>query len=175
MNFEDEDVMLNQFVISHMDTKWIIESERKRHSKESRGPTEGWVSSKFDLGMPWQELQQTMVPDVNLTFGACCNNLKKLWRKFLIAGARGEPRGDIAYSINSLKAAMGLELSDFSSEGVNNDEFEESGQEGLISEEEFAARRDEEIEAAGGAIGTTDEDRQLQREEKTGEDDWWFS
>jgi hypothetical protein len=164
--------------------KWLMNYERLRHSKE---PNESWISSKYDIeGMPWQELQQLYLPELKMCWGPACSALKKSWREYKIAGRNGEPRGDIAWRINRIQSAMGIEKSQFPElEGMNDEESEEE-----LTDEEIQLRREEKEESSGEwnlNFGTSEkrselyteewseEDKQLHSEEKAEEDDWWFT
>jgi hypothetical protein len=112
--------------------KWLVNYERQRHSKE---PNEFWISSKYDIqGLHWQELQQIYLPELKMCWGPACNSLRKLWKSYKIAGQNGEPRGDIAWRINKIQSAMGIEKSEFP-------ELEGIGRE--LTDEEIQLRREE--------------------------------
>src|SRR5215469_15390000 len=147
--------------------------ERSRHSKQRN---ESWVSSKYDT-----QLQQTYVPSLHMR-GQCCSALKRSWKAYEIAGRNGEPRGDIAWRIRNIQTQMGIEKSDFPElEGMETDDEE-------TSEEETELRREEKEESGGDSnlnFGTNEEgseyteqwseqDKQLLREKREAEDDWWF-
>jgi hypothetical protein len=163
---------------------WLTNYERLRHSKQ---PNESWISSKYDIqGMHWQELQQLYLPELNMRWGPAVSALKKLWKSYKIAGRTGEPRSDLAWKINQIQKAMGIEKSEFPElEGMETDDEEST-------DEEIELRREEREESGGDwslNFGTsketseyTDEwseqDKQLRREEREAEqenDDWWFS
>jgi hypothetical protein len=172
------------YILSHMFSismnemqRWLRNYERLRHSKQ---PNESWVSSKYPIeGMHWTELQQLYLPELKMCWGPACNSLKKLWKSYKIAGRNGEPRGDIAWRINRIKSAMGLEKSNFPElEGMDDEDQE-------LTDEEIQLKR-EEKEENGGDFGTSEEesefteewseeDKQLLKEEREAEDDWWFS
>jgi hypothetical protein len=167
--------------------KWIEDYEKRRHSKQ---PNESWVSSKYPIeGMHWTELQQLYLPELKMCWGPACNSLKKLWKSYKIAGRNGEPRGDIAWRINRIQSATGIEKSQFPElEGMNDEESEEE-----LTDEEIQLRREEKEESGGEwnlNFGTSEkrselyteewseEDKQLRREEREAEeenDDWWFT
>lgn len=95
--------------------RWLenYEYKRTRHSK-SKEPNPNWVSSKYPIeSMHWKEAQQIYLPEVRMNFGQAISAVKRSFQAYRIAGARGEPRGDIAYRINRLQSAMGLEKSQF--------------------------------------------------------------
>jgi len=82
-----------------------------------RKPSEGWVSTKYDLqSMSKDEI----IPELfhrdgvtPLTLGDAANFLKKSWKAYRIAGAKGEPRTDIALKILDIQEKLGIEQSDF--------------------------------------------------------------
>ena len=75
---------------------------------------EGWTSTIYDIqGMHWQELQQLYLPELNMRWGPAVSALKKLWKSYKIAGRTGEPRSDLAWKINQIQKAMGIEKSEF--------------------------------------------------------------
>src|SRR5215469_3414094 len=119
--------------------KWLMNYERMRH--KSNTPDESWISSKYDIqGMPWQELQQIYLPELRMCWGPACNSLKKLWKSYKIAGRTGEPRSDIAWKINTIQKAMGIQKSEFRElEGMEMDEE--------LTEEEIQLKRKEREEA----------------------------
>lgn len=101
-----------------------------------------------------------------------------MWKRYKIAGRTGEPRSDLAWKINQIQKAMGIEKSEFPElEGMES------------TDEEIELRREEREESGGDwnlNFGTTEEgseyteqwseqDKQLRREEREAEDDWWFS
>src|SRR5215831_5361049 len=130
---------------------WIRDYERSRHSKR---PNESWISSRYDIqDMHWQELQQLYLPELNMRWGPAVSALKKLWKSYKIAGRTGEPRSDLAWKINRVQVAMGLEKSEFPElEGMDYDDFKEDQDQGQSAEE-----------------------IQLRREESEADDDWWIS
>jgi hypothetical protein len=158
--------------------KWLVNYERLRHSKR---PNESWISSRYDIqGMHWQELQQLYLPELNMRWGPAVSALKKLWKSYKIAGRTGEPRSDIAWKINQIQKAMGIEKSEFPElQGMETDDEE-------LTHEEIQLKR-EEIEAE--AEGDTSEvepypeewselDEQLRREEIEDEqenENWWLA
>jgi len=76
--------------------------------------------------MHWQELQQLYLPELNTRWGPAVSALKKLWKSYKFAGRTGEPRSDLAWKINRVQFAMGLEKSQFPElEGMDYDDFEE--------------------------------------------------
>ena len=119
--------------------KWLMNYERMR--LKSSTPNESWISSKYDIqGMPWQELQQIYLPELRMCWGPACNSLKKLWKSYKIAGRNGEPRRDIAWKINAIQKAMGIQKSEFPElEGMEMDEE--------LTEEEIQLKRED---TAGG-------------------------
>ena len=146
----------------------------ERMRLKSNTPNESWISSKYDIqGMPWQELQQIYLPELRMCWGPACNSLKKLWKAYKIAGGNGEPRGHFAWKIRNIESAMGIKKSDFPElEGINDEE---------LTDEEIQLRRD--VGDWGFEKGVeesyteewSEEDKQLRREEREAEDDWWFS
>jgi hypothetical protein len=180
------------YILSHMFSismnemqRWLRNYERLRHSKQPNG---SWVSSKYPIeGMHWRELQQIYLPELKMCWGPACNSLKKLWKSYKIAGRNGEPRGDFAWKIRNIQSAMGIEKSEFPElEGMDDEESEEE-----LTDEEVQAKREEEKESGGGEwninFGTSEErselyteewseeDKQLLKEERESEDDWWFN
>ena len=125
-----------------------------------------------------------------MCFGPACNSLKKLWKSYKIAGRTGEPRSDIAWKINQIQKAMGIEVSQFpelESMGIYENEYQgQSFEQERLTPEEIQLRREEELErrewvnqqtnAIGGSEFSEDGeeynpeetalDRQLKREER---------
>ena len=112
--------------------------------------------------------------------GGCISALKKLWKSYKIAGRNGEPRGDIAWNIRNLQGSLGIERSHFPElEGMDDDEDQE------LTDEELQLKREEQESGAAWEWestlnpGTSEEwselDKQLLKEEREDEDDWWFS
>lgn len=153
-----------------------------RHSKHSTQLKESWQSNKYDFSDPNVRLEY--VSEMGCSVGGCISALKRSWKAYRIAGRNGEPglRSDLAYRIVSIQTALGIERSDFPElEGMNIDE----------ELEELQAKREEKEESGGGGGGEwnlnlnsgsepyteewTEEDKQLLKEEREGEDDWWFS
>jgi hypothetical protein len=168
--------------------RWLenYEYKRTRHSK-SKEPNPNWVSSKYPIeSMHWKEAQQIYLPEVRMNFGQAISAVKRSFQAYRIAGSRGEPRGDIAYRINRLQSAMGLEKSQFPELDGMDDSEEESERDQELTYEEIQAKKEEEAEESGGSgewgsnlDGTNEEvselDIQLLKEEKEAEDDWWVS
>ena len=157
--------------------KWLVNYERQLHSKENKEPNDSWISSKYDTqNMHWQELQQLYLPELNMRWGPAVSALKKLWKSYKIAGRTGEPRSDLAWKINQIQKAMGIEKSEFPElDGMETDDEEST-------DEEIESRREEREESGGdpeeGSEYTeqwSEQDKQLRREEREAEDDWWFS
>src|SRR5215469_18944106 len=144
--------------------RWLRDYDRLRLDPDT--PNE---SSKYDIeGMPWQELQQIYLPELGMCWGPACNSLKKLWKSYKIAGRNGEPRRDIAWKINQIQNAMGIEKSEFPElEGM------ETGYEEMTVEEEIELRREENEDADDWEF-ETEEYKQLRKEQREAEDDWWF-
>jgi hypothetical protein len=146
--------------------KWLMNYERMR--LKSNTPNESWISSKYDIqGMPWQELQQIYLPELRMCWGPTCNSLKKLWKSYKIAGRNGEPRRDIAWKINAIQKAMGIQKSEFPElEGMEMDEE--------LTEEEIQLKREEREDAGDWGFEKpeefteewSEEDKQLRREER---------
>ena len=61
----------------------------------------------------------------------------KLWKSYKIAGRNGEPRRDIAWKINAIQKAMGIEKSEF----PELEEMETS--DGEMNDEEIQLRRED--------------------------------
>jgi hypothetical protein len=138
--------------------KWLMNYERMR--VKSNTLNESWISSKYEIqGMPWQELQQIYLPELRMCWGPACNSLKKLWKSYKIAGQNGEPRGDIAWKINRIQNAMGIEKSEFPELKGMYDEDLNFG----------TSERSEFIE------GWSEDERREEREAELENDDWWFS
>src|SRR5215469_3934980 len=150
--------ILSRIISISMDEmrKWLMNYERMRF--KSNTPNESWISSKYDIqGFPWQELQQIYLPELGMCWGPACYLLKKLWKAYKIAGRSGEPRGDIAYKINRVQAAMGIERAQF-------------------PELEGMPYENEDLDQDQGGEGMTAEEIQLQREEREYSDNWgWKS
>jgi hypothetical protein len=108
---------------------WLRDYERQRHGSGQPGqPSKAWTSSKFDTqNMTWKEVSEIYVDDLDMTFGAGINSLKKLWFSYKMAGKSGTGyRADIAYRINELKSSLGLPRSRFPELEGMEEEVEES-------------------------------------------------
>ena len=116
-----------------------------------------------------------------MCWGPACNSLKKLWKSYKIAGRNGEPRRDIAWKINVIQKAMGIEKSEFPElEGMETSDEE-------MTDEEIQLKRKEREDAGDWGFEKPEEsyteewseqDKQLRREEREAEqenDDWWFN
>jgi hypothetical protein len=168
---------------------WISSYEEKRHNSRlnPKRPKEGWTSNKFDLGMPWRDLQQTFLPEVQMQVGQAISALKRSWTAYRVCRHNGESRY-LAYRINRLQNSLGLEPTLFEElEGMDDEESEEIGNEELTTDE-IAAKKEEEEGSGQWNINFGEErselteseeeeqlNKQLQEEEKADEDDWWFS
>ncbi len=152
--------------------KWLINYERLRHSKQPKELKESWQSSKFDFTDPNVRLEY--VPDMGCSVGGCISALKRSWKAYYIAGRNGEPRGDLAWRINSLQSSLGIEKSTFPElEGMMMDDEENN--------EELQLKREEHQEEWNLNLGTneemdewSEEDKQLLKEELEAEkeNDW---
>jgi hypothetical protein len=160
--------------------KWLLDYERQRHSKQNKEPNDSWISSKYDTqNMHWQELQQLYLPELNMRWGPAVSALKKLWKSYKIAGRTGEPRSDLAWKINQIQKAMGIEKSEFPElEGMETYDEESTDEEIKLCREE----REESCEDWNLNFGTseetseyTDEWSEQRRKEREAEEDWWFS
>jgi Ran GTPase-activating protein (RanGAP) involved in mRNA processing and transport len=120
--------------------KWLVNYERLRHSKR---PTESWISSRYDIqGMHWQELQQLYLPELNMRWGPAVSALKKLWKSYKIAGRTRESRSDLAWKINQIQKAMGIEKSEFPElDGIETDDEESTDE--AVTREEIELRHEE--------------------------------
>jgi len=111
-----------------------------------------------------------------MCWGPACNSLKKLWKSYKIAGRNGEPRGDIAWKINAIQKAMGIEKSEFPElEGMETSDEE-------MTDEEIQLKREEREDAGDWGFEKpeesytdewSEEDKQLRREEIAEGDDWF--
>jgi hypothetical protein len=146
--------------------KWLHQYENSRHNFGQPGqPGEAWRSSKFDTQkMTWAEVSQIYLPELDMTFGAAINSLKKLWFSYKMAGKSGIGyRSDIAYRINEVQAAMGIKKSRFPE--IEGMEEEESTQEEFqLRAEEEAENQQEDEWNVDQVLGRGGEDEQ--------EDDW---
>jgi len=69
--------------------------------------------------------------------------LKKSWKEYKMAGRNGMYRGDIAWGINRIQSAMGIEKSEYPElEGISDEESEEE-----LNDEEIQLRREEKEDA----------------------------
>ena len=95
---------------------------------DSSQPSEFWRSWKYDTqNLSWKELSEIYVDDLDMTFGAAINSLKKLWFSYKMAGKSGTGyRADICYKINEVKRALGLPKSRFPELEGMEEEVEES-------------------------------------------------
>jgi hypothetical protein len=116
--------------------KWIRRYDRRRRlGVNSQQPTnESWISSKYDTGIHWTELERIYLPEINMTWGQACSAIKKSWFSYKMAGKSGMYRGDIAYRIQNIQRVMGIPITEF-------DELE-----GLNDEEEIQLKKEEEDE-----------------------------
>jgi hypothetical protein len=69
--------------------KWLKNYMNERHPKNPKQPNPGWQSSKYDLSMPWQDLQSQWLPEVRMNFGQAVSALKRSWKAYRIAGRNG--------------------------------------------------------------------------------------
>src|SRR5215469_6364596 len=152
--------------------RWLRDYDRLRLDPDT--PNE---SSKYDIeGMHWSELQQIYLPELGMCWGPACNSLKKLWKSYKIAGRNGEPRRDIAWKINAIQKAMGIEKSEFPElEGMETSDEE-------MTDEEIQLKREERKDAGDWGFEKpeesytdewSEEDKQLRREEIAEGDDWF--
>lgn len=100
------------------DYGWIKDYEnRKEQMSGGREPSEGWISTKYDLqSMDRNEIIEGLYHRdgvTPLTLGDAANFLKKSWKAYRIAGAKGEPRTDLACRIVSIQEKLGIGQSDF--------------------------------------------------------------
>jgi hypothetical protein len=148
--------------------KWLEGYER---SKRLREPNPDWVSTRFDLqNTPWQELQKIYLPEVKMCLGPACSALKRNWLKYKITSGNGvDSRRDIAWTINKLQAAIGLELS----------QFEELAEQGIFYNEDEEDQQEDEMfqcfRSLLDALKDETEEKELQKEEEIENDDWWIS
>jgi hypothetical protein len=92
--------------------RWLRNYERLRLNPDA--PNDSWTSSKYDIeGMHWTELQQIFLPELEMCWGPACSALKKSWYSYKRAGKEGVYRGDIAFRINKIQNAMGIQKSEF--------------------------------------------------------------
>jgi len=92
--------------------RWLRNYERLRVNPDT--PNELWASSKYAThNMTWQEVSGIFISELDMTFGAAINSLKKLWKSYKIAGRNGEFRGDTAWKITQIQDALGIEKSIF--------------------------------------------------------------
>ena|SRR5215469_8916254 len=113
-----------------------------------------------------------------MCWGPACNSLEKLWKSYKIAGRNGEPRRDIAWKINAIQKAMGIEKSEFPEvEGMEASDEEMTDQEIQLKREEREDAGDWRFEKPEEFYMDewSEEDKQLRREEQEAEEDWWFS
>ena len=167
-----------------MDYRWLKRYERSRHSSK-RQPNKSWASSKYDFTDPNVRLEY--VPEMSCSVGGCISALKKLWKSYKICGRTGEPRSDIAWNIRNLQGSLGLiERSNFpelEGEGMDNENEDRE-----LTDEELQLKREEQESSGAGepslnlnsgtsadTAGWSEEDKQLRKEEREDEDEWWLS
>src|SRR5215469_16616196 len=103
--------------------RWLRAYENSRHSKQ---PNESWASSKYG-SMDWREAQQVYLPSLKMNVGQAWNRLKKLWKNYKISGRTCQYRGDVAYEIIRIQAALDIPRSDLpETEGISDYEFEDA-------------------------------------------------
>lgn len=168
-----------------MDHRWIEISERKRHSRQFKEPSESWQSNRYDFSDP--DVRLEMVPEMGCTVGACISALKGSWTNWRIAGRNREPRDDLKYRIRRIESSLGIEESFPELEGMDGDEEsgEEIGNEDLTSDEQQALREEKrqndgewDFETDPLSSELTPLDKQMLKEETEVEqqnDDWWFN
>ncbi len=116
--------------------RWLRDYDRLRLDPDT--PNESWVSSKYDIeGMHWTELQQIYLPELGMCWGPACSALRKSWYAYKMAGRQGGYRGDIAFRINRIQAAMGIPKIEFH-------ELDPGWVDEQLTEEEIQLRREEE-------------------------------
>ena len=95
-----------------------------------------------------------------MNVGQAWNRLKKLWKNYKISGRTCQYRGDVAYEIIRIQAALDIPRSDLpETEGISDYEFEDEEQETYEKPTDWSV-----------------EDEVLRREEAEAEqanDDWW--
>jgi len=104
---------------------WLRDYEDRRfNSGQPSQPSEFWTSSKFDTqNMTWREVSEIFVPELNMTWGAAINSLRKFWKSYKISGRTGEPRSYAAWQINQIQDSLGIQKSTFPElEGIDPDE-----------------------------------------------------
>src|SRR5215467_13615304 len=80
--------------------------------------------------MDWREAQQVYLPSLKMNVGQAWNRLKKLWKNYKISGRTCQYRGDVAYEIIRIQAALDIPRSDLpETEGISDYEFEDEEQE----------------------------------------------
>ena len=112
-----------------------------------------------------------------MCWGPACSSLKKSWQAYKAAGRNGMYRADIAWRINTIQKAMGIEKSEFPElEGMETSDEE-------MTDEEIQLKKEEREDAGDWGFEKpeefteewSEEDKQLHREEREAEEDWWFS
>ena len=129
--------------------------ERRRF--KNRGPSENWLSDKYNLQGDWRMVRETptSLRDRNgrvMNIGQATSALKRSWRAYKIAGQNGEPRRDIAWRINYIENGLGLlekaTFPELEEMGVYDQDFQQENPEifddpDLSREEILQLRREE--------------------------------
>ena len=119
-----------------------------------------------------------------MRWGPAVSALKKLWKSYKIAGRTGESRSDLAWKINQIQKAMGIEKSEFPElDGMEADDEESTDEEIELQRREKKvaeigvlisglAKKRLNIPMSGlGRINNYGEQREAEQEN----DDSWFS
>jgi len=108
--------------------KWLKQYEQFRTNPFEKN--EAWSSTKYDInGMTWTEISEIVLEDlpdkhgIPMKFGKACDSLIKTWYHLKLTKLKGEPIRDLAWRINMIQDAMGIEPTRFEEEDDEDDGF----------------------------------------------------
>jgi hypothetical protein len=167
--------------------RWLRHYERIRTEgldRQFKMPC-SWHSTKYPLEtMTWDEIREIYVPEMQMTFGKCCESMRKSWYHYKMARKEGDKAWDIILRIAKIERALGLEMIEFRDgppvEWVKQQLDMEEGTGVESSSEDLELKYEEENQGQlwGDDEPLTPEERQLMAEEREdliaqiGADDW---
>jgi hypothetical protein len=96
--------------------RWLRNYERIRTEgldRQFKMPS-SWHSTKYPLEtMTWDEIREIYVPEMQMTFGKCCESIRKSWYHYKMARKEGDKAWDIILRIARIERALGLEMIQF--------------------------------------------------------------
>ena len=92
--------------------KWLRDYEERRTNpdREFRMPS----ATKYDLeSMSWNEIREIYLPEIQMTWGAACEAMRKSWFSYKMSKREGDRGWDIILRINRIQRALGIEMTEF--------------------------------------------------------------